>query len=151
MQFCMAIMFTLKIICSSDEQRNNRWMSRRGIQIQRFNSRQRFVFSRHRRRVSNYNSYKSYVAKRYQEATGRIDVGVRRWPSKPWIVGSHLASNFSFSHVGDAFDSWPWRMIYSYTFDQRRVSIYKSYVAKRIQGRSGVGVKHWNSICLLNI
>ena len=65
-------------------------------------------------------------------------------------MGLRLTSALYFSHVGDAFDSWPRRMIYPYTFDQRRVSIYKSYVAKRIQAWRGVGVKRCNSICLLN-
>ena len=49
--------------------------------------------------VSSLREYNVYVS------TGRSGVGVGRWRSKPYVVGSRPASPFSFSHVdvGDAF------------------------------------------------
>ena len=49
--------------------------------------------------------YKSYVAEREQETTGRSGVLVGRWRSNPQVVCSRLDSALPFSYVdvGDAF------------------------------------------------
>ena len=45
------------------------------------------------------------MAERRRDTAGRSGVGVRRWRSKPQVVGSRPVSTLSFSHVdvGDAF------------------------------------------------
>ena len=45
------------------------------------------------------------MAERRRDTAGRSGVGVRRWRSKPQVVGSRPVSALSFSHVdvGDAF------------------------------------------------
>ena len=53
----------------------------------------------------NMICYKSYVAEREQETTGRSGVLVGRWRSNPQVVCSRLDSALPFSYVdvGDAF------------------------------------------------